>query len=70
MIGWVPGIGTTDIRAGDIVVLFQGASVPHVLRMSTDMPGTCTYIGEAFINGIMYGEAWKTSASTEEYVLV
>lgn len=66
----VPGIGTTDIRAGDIVVLFQGASVPHVLRMSTDVPGTCTYIGEAFINGIMYGEAWKTGASTEEYVLV
>lgn len=66
----LPGIGTVDVREGDVVVLFQGASVPHVIRKSANDTGRYVYIGEAFIDGIMYGEAWKANLPTEEFVLV
>jgi hypothetical protein len=44
---------------GDKVVLIQGSEVPYVLRPSHD--GTYHVMGNCYVHGIMYGEAWDES---------
>lgn len=51
-LGLVPG----DVQVGDNIVIFKGAVVPFILR-GTDGPDNYTLIGEAYIHGIMHGEA-------------
>jgi hypothetical protein len=59
------GKGPALMRAGDQVWLLRGARVPYVLRPLGD--GTYEFLGEAYVHGIMQGEAldkgnvdWKT----------
>ena len=57
------GMGPKDMRPGDKVVVFAGAHIPHVLREDIDN-GTdkhCTFVGKAYCDGIMDGEAWDDS---------
>lgn len=55
-------------QVGDIVVLFAGMKVPHVVRKKGD---SYAYVGPAYVHGIMDGEAWKEDpASLEEFTLV
>ena len=51
-IGWVPETS----QPGDLVTLFQGSPFPFILRERGD--GYHTVIGDAYIDGIMHGEAW------------
>jgi hypothetical protein len=76
-IGWVPA----DARKGDIVALFPGGNVPYVLRpvsqpnsaqssMSSDTRNRrYEFLGDAYIHGIMHGEAWN-EADLEDVTLV
>ncbi|KAL5313505.1 hypothetical protein ACEPPN_017925 [Leptodophora sp. 'Broadleaf-Isolate-01'] len=49
------GISPLQLQAGDIVTIFCGAKVPYIIREAkTD---SYQFICEAFIDGIMYGEA-------------
>ncbi|KPI35740.1 uncharacterized protein AB675_1296 [Cyphellophora attinorum] len=50
-LGWV----SPSAREDDIVCLFQGAAAPWLIRPRPD--GTFLLISEAYIHGIMYGEA-------------
>ena len=50
-IGWVP----EDTQPGDIVCVFLGAGIPHVLRKRASGEGY-TFIGDAFVYGGMDGE--------------
>ena len=43
-------------KAGDVVVLLQGAKIAYVLRPVHE--GRYQLVGEAYVHGIMYGEAW------------
>lgn len=45
-------------REGDCVVLLAGATMPFILR--PDGPAS-TVVGDCYIHGIMYGEAWDES---------
>ena len=58
-LGWIP----EDSKAGDVVVLFQYAPYPFVLRKRPD--GFYTLIGDAYIQGVMDGEAWPEDNETE-----
>jgi hypothetical protein len=50
--GWVP----ETAQGGDVICLFQDCPFPFVLR---EREGGCyTLIGDAYIHGIMHGEAW------------
>ncbi|KAL2068471.1 hypothetical protein VTL71DRAFT_16569 [Oculimacula yallundae] len=49
------GMGPRHMLAGDIVIIIAGADVPFVLRM--DEHGQYRLIGEAYVQGVMDGEA-------------
>jgi hypothetical protein len=50
-----PGLSSRHIKQGDIIALIQGAQVPFVLRYHSN--GKYTIISEAYVDGIMDGEA-------------
>jgi hypothetical protein len=76
-IGWAP----SDTRKGDVVALFPGGNVPYVLRpvSQPDSAQSSTssntrnhryeFLGDAYIHGIMHGEAWNET-DLEEVILV
>lgn len=51
-VGWIPEVA----KVGDIVCLLQGAPFPFVLRPDND--GYYEIIGDAYVHGVMHGEAW------------
>lgn len=57
-VGLVPSI----VRERDLVCLFQDGQVPFILR-ETD--GRYKWIGEAYIHGIMFGEALRDADSSD-----
>ncbi|ODA76785.1 hypothetical protein RJ55_07300 [Drechmeria coniospora] len=60
------GMGPAHMRRGDLVVVFHGGTMPHVLR---DVGGLWQYVGEAYCDGIMDGEAMENGIETS-YTLV
>lgn len=59
--GWL-GLVPAGARVGDAVVLVEGGDVPLVLRRVGDggagMAGAWVLVGERYIDGVMYSEAW------------
>ena len=53
------GLGPNHIRRGDKVAVFGGADVPFILREAA--PGKYQLLGEAYVDGIMDGEASDTT---------
>ncbi|KAK4665340.1 hypothetical protein QC763_0061400 [Podospora pseudopauciseta] len=54
------GMGPPDMEVGDVVVVFCGGRIPFVLRQlpaKEDGRKTFSFVGEAFCDGIMDGEA-------------
>lgn len=56
------GIGPCEMEPGDLLYIFVGASVPYVLRRDTQ--GRLRFIGEAYVHGIMDGEAMEDDPPT------
>jgi len=56
------------IQEGDIVVLFLGAKLPYVIRKKDY--ATYTFIKEAYIHRIMYGEFIKNKVEVRTFTLV
>jgi hypothetical protein len=55
----VPG----KARLGDVIVLLEGGIVPFILRPRED--SRWELIGEAYVHGIMRGEAWDEKGCEE-----
>ncbi|KAF7502910.1 hypothetical protein GJ744_004815 [Endocarpon pusillum] len=52
------GIGPKNIREGDVVCVVSDVTTPFVLRrIQHDQPNRCHLLGEAYVHGIMHGEA-------------
>jgi len=51
------GLVSGNIRQGDEVWLLEGSKVPLIIRRQTE--GYGRFIGDGYIHGIMYGEAFK-----------
>ncbi|KAF5627110.1 heterokaryon incompatibility 6 OR allele [Fusarium sp. NRRL 52700] len=53
------GMGPVEAKAGDVVVVFCGGRIPFVLRPveGSREVGVFSYIGEAYCDGVMDGEA-------------
>ncbi|KAK7430450.1 hypothetical protein QQZ08_002969 [Neonectria magnoliae] len=58
------GICPSDVEPGDIVVLLFGGSTPFVLRPRTGGQGGYLIVGEAYVYGIMDGEAANDDSTT------
>lgn len=54
------GLCPPQTRARDVIVVFPGCTVPCVLRLNLER--RYTFVGEAFCDGFMYGEALKVGA--------
>jgi hypothetical protein len=63
------GVGPMDVQVGDDICIFDGAAIPHILR-SRGTQGTFTLVGEAYVHGIMYGEADPLGLPSHDLVLV
>ncbi|KAH8652699.1 heterokaryon incompatibility protein-domain-containing protein [Tricladium varicosporioides] len=63
-IGWAPDL----TQAGDVVCVLNGASVPLVLRPING--GNLEVVGDAYVHGIMDGEAMKLQLEERDICLV
>ncbi len=59
------GLGHVAVQPGDIVVLLWGEKSPFVIR--TRENGGFTFVGDAYIDGIMYGEFLRTEPPQEVF---
>ncbi|KAG5917041.1 hypothetical protein E4U42_007406 [Claviceps africana] len=46
-------------REGDMVVIFHGCDVPYVIRPAQEEQGCYRLVGEAYVHGVMNGEAMQ-----------
>ena len=47
------GMGTQHIQEGDVVCILFGGRVPYTLRPANDGSDTWTFVGDAYVDGIM-----------------
>jgi len=62
------GLAPVYVQEGDVVVLFLGAKLPYVIRKKDY--ATYTFVGEAYVHGIMYGEFMKNEVEVRTFTLV
>ena len=61
------GLGPSRVETGDRVVIFDQAKVPHILRSRAN-GGPAKLVGDAYVHGIMYGEALKMDDRCEDEI--
>jgi hypothetical protein len=65
------GIGSKSLEVGDLVCLLAGGSVPYVIRRINGAENKFRFVGEAYVHGIMHGEAVRyKGAVVREIILV
>lgn len=62
--GWM-GLVPQDAEEGDRIAVIDGGKVPYILRPSKEEPGSWCLIGDAYVHGIMDGEAVALSERRE-----
>lgn len=62
------GMGPMWLRPGDIVVIFCGGPTPYIIRKAGK--GRFKLVGEAFMHGLMYGEALSMEGDLQDFSLV
>lgn len=65
------GLGPDDIRTGDFVVVLSGARIPHILRKWHGGQEGRRYnlVGDAYVHGIMDGEAVLSNPDWDELTI-
>ena len=60
------------MREGDLIVVLDGSPTPHVVRRIEDRGGSERYefVGDAYVHGLMYGEAEELGLEERELVFV
>ena len=62
------GLGHTAIQPEDIVTLLWGMRSPIILRPRNDEAGGgFTFVGDAYVDGIMYGEFLETAPAHKDF---
>jgi hypothetical protein len=65
------GLGLKTVRAGDRIYILQGAPTPYIFRhRDTDPENVLDLEGEAYVHGIMHGEALETGNLNFEKIYV
>ncbi len=57
--GFLLGLGPADMQVGDEVWVLKGADTPVILQPSATRSRHCSFLGEAFIYGMMHGQALR-----------
>ncbi|KAF4973092.1 hypothetical protein FSARC_523 [Fusarium sarcochroum] len=64
------GLGHTTVLPGDIVTFLWGVRSPIVLRPRDESSGGgFTFVGDAYVDGIMHGEFLETKPTHEEFII-
>lgn len=66
------GVGPERAQVGDFVYVLYGGTLPFILRGmdNRETAGTHTYVGHAYVHGIMDGEALEMGIKEEKVVIV
>lgn len=66
------GFTCTGVQPGDVVCVFNDSVSPFVLRKVDEVDGKTRYkfIGDAYVHGLMYGEADAMKIDEEGILLV
>lgn len=67
------GFTLRGVQPGDVVCVFNGAPVVHVLRKVSDddtKPDRWRFVGDAYVHDLMDGEADEMDIEAREIVLV
>ncbi|KAF3008766.1 hypothetical protein E8E13_010270 [Curvularia kusanoi] len=66
------GFTCTGVQPGDVVCVFNDSVSPYVLRRAEHKDGDVRYkfVGDAYIHGLMYGEADGMNVAEEDILLV
>jgi hypothetical protein len=59
------GLGPSRGRLGDLVYIIRGTLTPFVLRPVEGKPGHFQLIGEIYVHGLTYGEAFESFDENE-----
>lgn len=59
------GLAPEHVQTGDLVIIMMGSQVPLVLR---EVQQHYVFVGDAFIDGVMDGEAWAERDGNEKRV--
>lgn len=63
------GLGPSATRVADCVVFLAGGRTAYIVR-EEKVPGTYTFLGEAYVHGIMDGEAFQGRYTLQEFQIV
>lgn len=63
------GVGPDGMQIGDNVCILYGLETPYIVR-PVGKQGHYKLIGECFVNGIMYGEAFDMALTEQEFSIV
>lgn len=58
------GTAVRGVQKDDVVIIARGSEVPYVVRRQAD--GTCRFVGEAYLHGVMDGEAVVEAVRLEQ----
>lgn len=62
------GLGHSAIRTGDMVTLLDGVGSPIILRARSEGDsGGYTFVGDAYVDGIMHGEFLATNPTFQMF---
>lgn len=67
------GFTMRGVKPGDLVCVFDGALAPHVLSKvdsSKDGKDSWRFVGDAFVHGLMHGEADEMHVDDTEFCMV
>lgn len=66
------GFTCSGVQPGDVVCVFNDSVSPFVLRRVDDKDGDARYkfVGDAYVHGLMYGEADSIDVQEEDILLV
>ena len=56
------------VQAGDLICVFEGANAPFVLRRNS-LDCVYKFVGDAWVSGLMNGEALELGLMEEEFLI-
>ena len=64
------GLGPQSLEIGDLVCVLAGGRVPYLIRPVNDEDNEAQFVGEAYVHGIMHGEAVRAEGATVQEIIL
>ena len=63
------GLASRNVKVGDIIFLLKGGSVPYILRKNNKAADEYIFVGDGYVHGVMWGEAWDSSKCRDIWLM-